>query len=159
MPSKSKKKKLSKAGHKIINRRASYDYQLLEKFEAGIALTGAEVKSVKAGHMKLEEAFVQIRDNEAWLVNAHIHPYAFADNRDYDSRRSRKLLLHKNELLKIAQQAAEKGLTIVPIACYNKHNRVKLEIALAKGKKKYEKREAMKRKDLQREVESDLRIK
>lgn len=149
MPSKSKK---------IINRRAGYDYQLLEKFEAGIALTGAEVKSVKAGHMKLEEAFVQIRDNEAWLVNAHIHPYAFADNRDYDSRRSRKLLLHKNELLKIAQQVAEKGLTIVPISCYNKHNRVKLEIALAKGKKKYEKREAIKRRDIQREVEGSLKL-
>lgn len=159
MPSKSRSKKLNKAGQKIINRRAGYDYQLLEKFEAGIALTGAEVKSVKAGHMKLEEAFVQVRDNEAWLVNAHIHPYAFADNRDYDSRRSRKLLLHKNELLKIAQQIAQHGLTIVPIACYNKHNRVKLEIALAKGKKKYEKKEVLKRKDLQREVESDLRIK
>jgi len=154
MPSKSKSKHFTK----IINRRANYDYQLLEKFEAGIALTGAEVKSVKAGHMKLEEAFVQIRDNEAWLVNAHIHPYAFADNRDYDSRRSRKLLLHKNELLKIAQQVAQHGLTIVPIACYNKHNRVKLEIALAKGKKKYEKREALKRKDIQREVESSLKI-
>lgn len=142
---------------KITNRRVNFDYQLLEKFEAGIALTGAEVKSVKAGHMKLEEAFVQIRDNEAWLVNAHIHPYAFADNRDYDSRRSRKLLLHKNELLKISQQVSQKGLTLVPIACYNKHNRIKLEVALAKGKKKYEKREALKRKDIQREVESQLK--
>lgn len=157
MPSKLKKKKLSKAFTRIINRRANYDYQLSEKFEAGIALTGAEVKSVKAGHIKLEEAFVQIRNNEAWLVNAHIHPYAFADNRDYDSTRRRKLLLHKNELLKITQQVAQHGLTIVPIACYNKHNRVKLEIALAKGKKKYEKREAIKRKDIQREVESQLR--
>lgn len=158
MPSKSKRKP-SRASAKIINRRANYDYQLLEKFEAGIGLTGAEVKSVKAGHMKLEEAFVQIRDNEAWLVNAHIHPYAFADNRDYDPTRRRKLLLHKNELLKIAQQVAQHGLTIVPIACYNKYNRIKLEIALAKGKKKYDKREAIKRRDLQRELESQLKEK
>lgn len=150
---------LKQRSKKIINRRASYDYQLLEKFEAGISLTGAEVKSVKAGHMKLEEAFVQIRDGEAWLVNAHIHPYAFADNRDYDSRRTRKLLLHKNELLKLAQETQQKGLTIIPVSCYNKHNRIKLEIALGKGKKKYDKREALKRKDLQREIESQMKEK
>jgi SsrA-binding protein len=157
MPSELNKKKQSKVNHKIINRRAGYDYQLSEKFEAGIVLTGAEVKSVKAGHIKLEEAFVQIRDNEAWLINAHIHPYAFADNRDYEPTRSRKLLLHKNELLKISQQVTQKGLTVVPVACYNKHNRVKLEIALGKGKKKYEKREALKQKDIQREVEGQMR--
>lgn len=144
---------------KIINRRVSYEYQLLDKFEAGIALSGGEVKSIKNGHMKLDEAFVQIRDKEAWLVNAHIHPYSFADNRDYDSRRGRKLLLHKSQLLKISQQVKEKNLTIVPISCYNSGNKIKLEIALAKGKKKYEKRETIKRKDITREVESQLRKK
>lgn len=138
---------------KIVNRRAHFDYELLEKFEAGISLTGPEVKSVRNGHMKLEEAFVQIRDGEAWLYNSHIHPYAFADNRDYDSRRTRKLLLHQNELLKLGQQTHEKNLTIVPLSCYTKRNRIKLEIALAKGKKKYDKREAIKKKDLEREIQ------
>lgn len=146
---------------KIFNRRARYDYQLLEKFEAGIALTGPEVKSVRAGHLHLEEAFVQIRDNEAWLFNAHIHPYKFArpPAGGYDPQRARKLLLHKNELLKLAQETARRGLTIVPVSCYTKGNRIKLGIALAKGKKKYDKREALKRKDLQREIEGQLRKK
>lgn len=144
---------------KIINRRASYDYQLLEKFEVGIVLSGGEVKSIKNGHLKLEEAFVRIVGGEAWLVNAHIHPYSFADNRDYDPRRSRKLLLHKNQLLKISQQAKEKNLTIVPVSCYNSGNKIKLEIALGRGKKRYEKREAIKKRDLTREVESQLREK
>ena len=137
---------------RIFNRRTRYDYNLIEKFEAGIVLTGPEVKSIKAGHLHLEEAFVQIRDNQAWLFNAHIHPYQFADNRDYDPRRSRKLLLHKNELLKLQQQSVLKGLTIVPVSCYTKGNKIKLEIALAKGKRKYEKRESIKKKDWKREL-------
>jgi SsrA-binding protein len=137
---------------KIFNRRAKYDYNLLEKFEAGVALTGAEVKSVKSGHIRLEEAFVRISAGEAWLYNAHIHPYPFADNRGYDSYRTRKLLLRKNELLKLQQQTTQKGLTIVPVSCYTKGNKIKLEIALAKGKKKYEKREAIKKKDWRREL-------
>lgn len=137
---------------KIINRRANYDYQLLEKIEVGIALTGAEVKSVKEGHLQLEQAFGRLKDGELWLINAHIHPYRFADNRDYDPRRSRKLLLHKNELLKLAQKITSSGLTIVPISCYTKGQKIKLEVALAKGKKKYEKREAIKKRDLEREI-------
>ncbi|PJC27866.1 SsrA-binding protein [Candidatus Shapirobacteria bacterium CG_4_9_14_0_2_um_filter_39_11] len=143
---------------RIFNRRARYDYNLLEKFEAGIALSGAEVKSVKAGHIRLEEAFVQIKNGQAWLVNAHIHPYPFADNRNYDSRRTRKLLLHKNELLKLAQQTSRQSLTIVPISCYTKNRNIKLEMALAKGKKKYEKREAIKKRDIEREIREKLKI-
>ena len=142
---------------RVINRRARYDYELLEKFEAGIALTGPEVKSAKAGEMSLRESFVRVRNNEAWLHNAHINPYPFADNQDYDPRRTRKLLLHKNELFRLTQKTKEKGLTIVPISCYTKANRVKLEIALAKGKREYDKREAKKRKDLEREAERELR--
>jgi len=137
---------------KIINRRASYDYQLLEKFESGIALTGPEVKSVKAGYLHLEEAFCQVKDGEVWLLNAHIHPYKFADTRGYDPRRTRRLLLHKKEILKLAQYSSQKGLTIVPVSCYTRGNKIKLEIALAKGKKKYEKREAIKKRDLEREI-------
>jgi len=144
---------------KVFNRRAPHDYHLFEKFEAGIALAGSEVKSVKAGHIQLDEAYVRILGNEAWLINSHIHPYPFADNRDYEPTRSRKLLLHKNELLKIGQQVEKKGLTLVPVSCYTKHQQIKLEIALAKGKRKYEKREAIKRKDLARETEASLRIK
>lgn len=141
---------------RIFNRRAKYDYLLLEKFEAGVALTGAEVKSVKSGHIRLEEAFVRLSAGEAWLYNAHIHPYPFADNRGDDPYRTRKLLLHKNELLKLQQQTIQKGLTIIPVSCYTKGNKIKLEIALAKGKKKYEKRETIKRRDLEREIRGKL---
>ncbi|MBU3957156.1 SsrA-binding protein SmpB [Patescibacteria group bacterium] len=144
---------------KIINRRARYDYHLLEKFEAGVALTGAEVKSVKAGKMSLSESFARIIGGEAWLLNAYINPYPFADNRDYDPRRSRKLLLHKNELLKLTQQTKEKGLTIIPVSCYTKGRQIKLEIALARGKKKYDKREAKKRKAIEREIQQTLKDK
>lgn len=139
---------------KIINRRAKYDYNLLEKFEAGIALTGPEVKSIRSGRLDLAQSFVRLIDGEVWLINAHIHPYPFADNRDYDSRRRRKLLLHKKEILKIQQRIKEKGLTLVPVSCYTKGDKIKLEIALAKGKKKYEKREAIKKRDLEREIKS-----
>jgi SsrA-binding protein len=144
---------------KIINRRARYDYHLLDKFETGIALSGAEVKSVKAGKMSLAESFVKLLEGEAWLVNAYINPYAYADNRDYDPRRSRKLLLHKNELLKLTQQTKEKGLTIVPLSCYTRSRQIKLEIALARGKKKADKREAKRKKALEREVQQALKDK
>jgi len=144
---------------KIINRRARHDYHLLEKFEAGIALTGPEVKSVKAGKMSLAESFVRIIEREAWLVNAYVNPYPYADNRDYDPRRSRKLLLKKNELLKLSQQTKEKGLTIVPVSCYTKGRQIKLEIALARGKKRADKREAKKRKAITREIEQALKDK
>ncbi|MCX6724569.1 MAG: SsrA-binding protein SmpB [Candidatus Shapirobacteria bacterium] len=137
---------------KIVNRRASFDYQILAKFEVGVVLSGAEVKSIKNGHLKLEEAFIRLKDHEAWLFNAHIHPYSFAANQEEDPRRARKLLLHKKELLKLKQETTQKGLTIVPLSCYTKHNKIKLEIALAKGKKKYEKREAIKKKDWRREL-------
>lgn len=142
---------------KIVNKRAFYDYFLLDKFEAGIALIGPEVKSVKAGQMSLRESFVRIRDGEAWLHHAYVSPYPYADNRDYDPRRTRKLLLHKNELLKLEQQIKEKNLTIVPVSCYTKHRQIKLEIALARGKKRYEKREVKRRRDLEREIERELK--
>lgn len=139
---------------KIFNRRAKFDYQLLKKLEAGIALTGPEVKSVKAGHLKLAGSFVRISDGQAWLYNVYINPYPFADNRDYNPSRPRKLLLHKKELVSLGQQAREKNLTLVPVSCYTRHGRVKLEIALAKGKKEYEKREVIKKRDIEREIRS-----
>lgn len=139
---------------KVVNRRARYDYQLLERFEAGMVLTGAEVKSVRAGRLQLDQAFVKLIGREAYLVNALIHPYLPAHSSGYQPKRTRKLLLHKNQLLKLAQQSKEKGLTIVPVSCYTKAQRIKLEIALAKSKKKYQKREAIKKRDLEREIEA-----
>lgn len=144
---------------KIINRRARHDYQLLDQFEVGIVLTGAEVKSAKAGQMSLKESFAKIREGEVWLHNAHIHPYPYADNRDYQARRPRKLLLHKKEIVRLAQKTKEKGLTLVPISCYTKGRNVKLKLALAKAKKSYQKKEAIKRRDLDREAERALREK
>jgi len=142
---------------RLTNRSAHFNYQIFDTFEAGVVLDGAETKSLFLGQASLEEAYVKFIDGEAFLLNAHIHPYQFADNRDYDPTRTRRLLLHKNELLKIAQQAAEKGLTIVPLSCYNKHNRIKLEIALGKGKKKYDKRETLKKRESKRSIERTLK--
>jgi SsrA-binding protein len=138
---------------KILNRQAGHRYQLLEKFEAGIVLTGPEVKSVRQGHLQLSESFVRIKDGEAWLFNAHIHPYSFSDKqKELDPQRARKLLLHKKELLKLKQATEQKGLTLMPVSCYTKHHKIKLEIAIAKGKREHEKREAIKKKDWRREL-------
>ncbi|MGB9911513.1 MAG: SsrA-binding protein SmpB [Microgenomates group bacterium] len=143
---------------KIINRRAVYDYEILEKLEAGIALTGSEVKSIKTGHLDLNEAFIKIKEGEAWLFNAHIYPYKFAFlKEEYDPRRPRKLLLHKKEILKLAQKTASSGLTIIPLSCYTKNGKIKLEIALAKGRKKYQKKELLKKREVEKEIEESLR--
>lgn len=137
---------------KIFNRRAKFDYQFIKNLEAGIVLIGSEVKSVKAGHIKLAGSFVRLYSGQAWLHNAYINPYKFADNRDYDPVRQRKLLLHKKELLFLQQQIKEKKLAIIPVSCYTKSRKIKLEIALARGKKKYEKREKIKKRDIDREI-------
>ena len=137
---------------RVFNRRAKRDYELLTELEVGIVLTGAEVKSVKEGRIRLEEAFVKIREGQAFLFNAHISPYQLADNRRYDPKVSRKLLLHKRQINKLVQQL-EKGLTIIPISCYNKGRNLKIEIALARGKKKFDKRETIKKRDWQRELQ------
>ena len=143
----------------IRNRRASHDYQLFEKIEVGIVLIGSEVKSVKQGRILLEDAFVKIINDEAFLLGAHIQPYQFADNRDYDPRRTRKLLLHKKELTSLASKMQQKSLTLVPISCYIKRGRIKLKIALAKGKKQFQKKETKKKKDVEREIEREQRVK
>ena len=141
---------------KVFNRRARRDYELLTKLEAGVVLTGAEVKSIKEGRIRLEEAFVKIKDDQIFLFNAHISPYQLADNHDYDPQASRKLLLHKRQIKKLTQQL-EKGLTIIPVSCYNKGRNLKIEIALARGKKKFDKREAMRKKDWQRQQQRTLK--
>ncbi len=142
---------------KVVNRRARYNYDLYDNFEAGIVLSGAEVKSVKMGKISLEEAFARVsEDGEAWLYNAHIHPYKFADNRDYKPTRSRKLLLHKKQIISLKSKMEAKKLSLVPVSCYTKGRVVKMELALGKGKKRWDKREAIKRRDIERQVEREL---
>ncbi len=141
---------------KVLNRRASHDYQLLEKFEAGIALSGPEVKSVREGKMSLEGSFARIAGGEAWLFNCHIHPYRFADTRDLDPSRPRKILLHKREIVSLESKMRQKRLTLVPLACYTKGRLIKLELALGRGKKEFEKKEAKKRRDIEREIEREM---
>lgn len=141
---------------KINNRRAFFDYQLLEKLEAGINLLGFEVKAVKLGHADLTGSFVKILGSEAYLVNAKIFPYQYARPENYDERRTRKLLLHKKEIIALKSKTEGANLVIVPVSLYLKNNFIKVELALGKGKKKYEKKEAKKRKDIQRELEQEL---
>lgn len=143
---------------KIINKKAFFAYQILEKFEAGINLTGQEVKSVKGGHLSLDGSFVKIVGSEAYLVNAQIHPYLNARVENYDPNRTRKLLLHKKEIISLKSKIEQSNLTLVPLECYTtSHGLLKLTVGLAKGKKQYEKREAIKKKDLDRQVEEELK--
>lgn len=143
---------------KVINKKAGYNYDLLEKIEAGVILTGSEVKSVKNGKINLDQAFVRIDPQlEVWLVNTHIHPYEFSNNTGYDPTHSRKLLLHKKEVLSLSKKMEAKNLTLVPTACYTKKGKIKVELALAKGKREWEKREKIRKKDLDREMERELK--
>lgn len=138
------------------NRRAAHDYFLLDKLEAGIVLQGSEIKSVRAGQVSLAEAYVRLQDNEAWLIDAHIAPYGLAGAFNHEPRRPRKLLLHKKEILRLSQITRQKGLTIIPLRMYLKKGRAKLEIALAKGKKLYDKRQTIAKRDAQREIEREM---
>lgn len=134
---------------KIINRKFRRDYAEVETYEAGISLLGGEVKSIKAGRMKLDDAFVRImEDGSAYLINAEIQPYAFANAKGYDLRRTRKLLLHKRELVRIRTKMASAGLTLAPKSCYNKGPLIKLEIALAKGRGNIGKKKLVKQRDV-----------
>lgn len=143
----------------IQNRRAHFDYQILEEYEAGLALTGAEAKTLKEGRGDISHAYVRIRDGEAWLVGANIPLYGHSSSKDYDPLRSRKVLLHKSELVSLGTKMSQSNLTLVPTKVYNKGRLIKLKLALAKGKKKYEKKESVKRKDIEREVQRALREK
>lgn len=140
--------------NKIIHR----EYSLLEKYEAGIVLTGAEVKAVRAGGMRLGKAYVRFIDNELYLVNAEVSIYKFSRPQEYNPSRSRKLLLKRSELLRLQTKLKSvPNLTIVPVACYNKKSLIKLEIALAKGKRGWEKKRVEQRKDEDRKAEKELK--
>lgn len=140
------------------NRKARFNYEILEKYEVGIELLGTEVKSVRGGQMSLEGAFVIIRGGEAYLINSNIPPYQVKNtSADYDPLRNRKLLLTKKEIAELAGNDKNKSLTIVPISVYNKNRKIKVEIALVKGKKKFDKRETLKKRDTDREIRRQIK--
>ncbi len=141
---------------KISNKRAFYDYQITDRFEAGINLYGAEVKAVKQEHADLTGSFVRIMGSEAYLINAKIFPYEYARPEGYDERRTRKLLLHKKEIISLKSKTEGSNTTLVPISLYDKHGLIKLEVGIGKGKKQYDKKEAKKKKDIEREIEQEL---
>ena len=141
---------------KITNKKAYFDYRILETFEAGINLYGSEVKAVRLGRADLTGSFVKIIGSEAYLVNANIFPYQSGQVENYDAQRTRKLLLHKQEIIALKSKTDGANLALVPIALYFKHGFLKLEIGLGKGKKQYEKREAIKKRDIKRSLEQEL---
>lgn len=140
------------------NRKAHFNYEILEKYEGGIELSGSEVKSIRAGRMSLEGAFVIVRGGEVFLINANIPPYQ-AKNAppDFDELRNRKILLTKKEIAELVDTEKNKSLTIVPLSLYNKDRKIKISIALAKGKKKYDKRETIKKRETDREIRRSLK--
>jgi SsrA-binding protein len=143
---------------KIINKRYSHEFESLETFEAGLALAGGEVKVIRNGGLKLEGGFVRIVEDQPLLYNVEIPPYKFADTKDYDPRRTRKVLLHKEEIERLkGKMASGKGLTLVPVSCYNKGGKIKLELALSRGRKDLEKRKQEKSKDIKRAQQKEAK--
>jgi SsrA-binding protein len=141
------------------NRKAGFEYFLLERFEAGLSLQGSEIKSIRAGQISLAEAFIDIENgSEAWLVEAHIATYEQANRFNHDPKRRRRLLLHKKEIRKMWNEVRQKGVTIVPIKVYLKNGRAKIEIAIAKGKQLHDKRDTIAKRDQERESARDTRI-
>lgn len=134
------------------NRKAGFEYFLLEHFEAGISLKGTEIKSIRAGHVSLSDAYVQTDGKEAWLMNTHIAPYDPANRFNHDPKRPRRLLLHKKEIRKMWDAVRQKGVTIIPVKMILKDNLVKVNLAIAKGKKLYDKREDIAKRDAEREL-------
>ena len=142
---------------RIVNKKALHNYHILEHFEAGVVLTGAEVKSIRAGHLDLGEAFVRVLSEEAYLVNANIPKFAQTSQKLYDPLRSRKLLLHRNEINSLLGKTVGKGVTLVPVSIYEKNNKFKIEVGLAKSKKEFDKRKLLKEKDNLRRIQQELR--
>jgi SsrA-binding protein len=139
------------------NRKARHDYFLTDTYEAGMVLQGSEIKSIRAGQISIKEAYIQIEDQEAWLINAHIAPYEQASYLGHEPRRKRKLLLHRREIDRLWDAVRKKGLTIVPTRVYLKSGRAKIEIAVGRGKKQYDKRHDLAKRDAQREMDRNLR--
>lgn len=139
------------------NRSAFHDYHISDKYEAGIALTGTEVKSVMGGRVQLKESYVAVRDGQAWLFNAHISPYSHGNRENHEPLRTRKLLLHKREIGRLEEAAAKQGMTLVATRAYLKNGRVKIEVGVARGKKLYDKRETEMKRTVERETRAQLK--
>ena len=139
------------------NRAAFHEYHILDKYEAGIALTGTEVKSVLAGRVQLKEGYVAVREGEVWLFNAHISPYAHGNRENHEPLRTRKLLLHKREIEQLDQAAVKQGMTLVALRIYLKKRHIKVEVAVARGKKLYDKRETELKRTVERETRAQLK--
>ena len=142
-----------------VNRRARFDYMIEETFEAGLVLVGSEVKSLREGKANLKDSYGRIGKGEAFLLNAHISPYPAASGLNHEPGRTRKLLLHKREIQRLTGKVKERGLTLVPLKLYFKNGRAKVELALARGKKAYDKRDSLRRKETRREIERSLKLK
>jgi SsrA-binding protein len=149
-------KRRAAAGDVATNRQASYRYELLERFECGIVLTGSEVKSLRAGSVQLKDSYAELRDGEVWLIGMYVAPYAPAARDNHDPERPRKLLLHRREIERLIGKTAERGLTLVPTRVYFKGPKAKVELALAKGKDRGDKRRALKDREQKREIERAL---
>jgi SsrA-binding protein len=146
-------------GIKVVatNRKARHNYFLLDTFEAGISLLGSEIKSIRNGQISIKEAYVRVDEEEAWLVDAHIAHYIQANRNNHEPKRPRKLLLHKKEILRLYNDVRKKGITIIPTRVYLKNGRAKVEIASARGKKQYDKRQAIAKRDAEREINRQMR--
>ena len=146
-------------GEKLVasNRKAYHDYFIMEKFEAGVALLGTEVKSIREGRVNLKDSYAAIKDGEPFLLNCHISPYTHGNRQNHDPTRTRKLLLHRKEIRKLIGKTQEKGLTLVPLRVYLTRGRVKIELGVARGKKDYDKRETERRKEVDRETRAAMK--
>lgn len=143
----------------LANRAAFHEYHILDKYEAGVALCGTEVKSVMSGRIQLKESYVAVKDNEVWLFNAHISPYSHGNRANHEPLRTRKLLLHRREIEKLERETTQKGMTLVVTRIYLKNWRIKFEIGVAKGKKLYDKRESLKSRTIEREARAQMKDK
>jgi SsrA-binding protein len=141
------------------NRKAEFEYFLLDRYEAGIALHGSEIKSIRLGQVSLQESFIQVTENEAWLKDAHIAVYNPASYTNHDPKRQRQLLLNKKEIRELWMAVRQKGVSIIPVKMYLKNGRAKIEIAVAKGKKLYDKRQILEKKDMERDISRSLKNK
>lgn len=147
------------AGEKLIasNRKAFHEYQILEKYEAGISLLGTEVKSIREGRINLRDSYAVIRGGEPYLLGCHISPYSHGNRENHDPTRERKLLLHRREISKLIGKTQEKGLTLIPLRVYFKRGKIKVELGVARGKKIHDKRETERRKEVEREAREAIR--
>ncbi len=150
-----RKRKIA-AGDVATNRQASFRYQLLERYECGVVLTGTEVKSLRTTGAQLKDAYAVMRDAELWLIGCYIPPYGPANRANHEPERDRKLLLHKSEIARLIGKTQERGLTLIPTRIYFSGSRAKIEIALARGKDRYDKRDSIRRREVQREIEREL---